>query len=176
MEEKWLIVEDFPKYEVSSCGRIRSRYKILQPDEDSKVTLYHLNDDGKNIKARKSVVNLVANAFLGNHDKTKTEIIHLDGDIKNNHVSNLIWATKEELMNNRKTSCLHGENNPNSKISLNQVQTLCKLYSEGVSVRSIIDELPIASSEIYRILRNQRWNNRTLCSKMVDQKDLVGKS
>ena len=70
-----------------------------------------------------TVHRLVAQAFIPNPD-SKPEVNHIDGDKKNNNMSNLEWCTSSEnvqhavdtgLINNK------GSNNGKSKLSEKQV-------------------------------------------------------
>lgn len=97
--EQWVTVEEFPRYEVSTHGRVRKWmgqdkyrypskikmqngfYKISFVDEDTKI---HGRMLGK----------LVYETFLG--VKTNRNLVHLDGDAKNCALINL--ATIEELV------------------------------------------------------------------------------
>lgn len=89
LTEEWRVIEDFPNYEVSNFGRIRNRSsgQILKPGLGGvgyfTVSLY---------KNKKPVTNnihqLVADAFLGKKSKGMT-VNHIDGNKRNNHVSNL---------------------------------------------------------------------------------------
>lgn len=107
--EVWKDIDDYPNYQISSFGRVKSkeRYtkvkdnqinpikeKILKIQIDHKgysyVRLY--NENGfKSIKVHR----LVANAFLDKIND-KEFINHIDGDKSNNHVENLEWCTIKE--------------------------------------------------------------------------------
>lgn len=45
-----------------------------------------------------SVARLVAELFLPNDHKERTRVYHIDGDMWNNDISNLIWCTPSEVM------------------------------------------------------------------------------
>lgn len=104
--EEWRIVEEFPKYEVSNCGNIRSldynhtgKPKLLKPGKSScgylVVVLW---------KERKKTCcllhRLIAKAFLNNPNNLKY-INHKDENKENNCVENLEWCTHEY-------NCLYG--------------------------------------------------------------------
>ena len=100
--EEWKEIPNFPKYSVSSQGRIRNTKKeyIRIPDNNSKgYARLRLVEKGKII--RKFVHRLVAELFIGNPEN-KEMVDHIDGDCKNNAVSNLRWATRSENMLNGK--------------------------------------------------------------------------
>ena len=104
MSERWLPVPDFPGYEVSDHGRVRSYHCRAQGQGELweisdtpqrylkgayKRTGYHFVGLSRNgIRYTRHVHQLVARAFLGPCPKGK-ELCHNDGDPANNHVSNL---------------------------------------------------------------------------------------
>ena len=106
MKEEWRPVQDYEEsYEVSNLGRVKSldRYimkgkypihrkgKILKLIEDGHGYMYVcLANDG--IQHQRLVHVLVATAFIPKPN-SKLEVNHIDGNKKNNAVSNLEWVT-----------------------------------------------------------------------------------
>jgi len=100
--EEWKVVADYPKYEVSSLGRVRNAKKeyIRIPDINSKgYARLRLVVGGQII--RKFVHRLVAEAFLENPEN-KEMVDHINGDHKDNRLCNLRWTTRSENMLNGK--------------------------------------------------------------------------
>ena len=115
MEEIWKDVVGYENiYEVSNFGNVRThenkttwterhglrhwkqRYlKNKTPNgRDVRVSLW------KNGKVKDWLVHrLVAHTFIPNTDETKNSINHIDGNPKNNHVSNLEWCDHYENNN-----------------------------------------------------------------------------
>lgn len=114
--EVWKNIADFPCYQVSTFGRVRSldrtitkNYKnessyvqdvkgqMLKLSLWRKEKKYVLVSLSKNHKSyRKFVHELVAETFIPNPDK-KQYIKHLDGNIQNNNINNLKWIDENEL-------------------------------------------------------------------------------
>lgn len=91
MAEIWAAVHGFDGlYEVSTWGRVRSERGILAPYENHKGYLkVGLSKEGKNHKFR--VNRLVAQTFIPNPENLP-EVNHIDGNKKNNSVTNLEWV------------------------------------------------------------------------------------
>lgn len=108
---EWKTVKNFPNYEVSNTGIVRSKYqvytdklgrkvhkqakelKVRYSNGYKRVALY--NDDGvKHI----TVHRIVALNFIPKHTSGYLEVNHKDGVKTNNHVDNLEWVTKKQNM------------------------------------------------------------------------------
>lgn len=110
MKEVWKNISAFGGiYEVSSCGRVRSKPRHYTSSSGKTVnkcgaTLsQHSSVDGYK-KVRLSyngvgkdvfVHRLVAKTFIPNPDN-KPQVNHIDGDKSNNRISNLEWVTAGE--------------------------------------------------------------------------------
>lgn len=127
--EEWR--EIFPRFEISSFGRLKSfcrhEPRILKPQ----ILHIYLCYDFRHheLHGRRSAHRLVAQAFIPNPDN-KPQVNHIDGNKFNNHVSNLEWVTSSEniqhaLINGLKKS---GENNYLSVLTNEQVKWLRAVY------------------------------------------------
>lgn len=113
MEKIWKEIPGFTDYEVSADGEIRSKSRVKKyksgrmmnlkskekkqrPHPTNNFMMTDLVDDkGK----RKTVYphKAVAMAFLKNDQPRKKKVvIHIDGDLSNNNIDNLRWATFKE--------------------------------------------------------------------------------
>ncbi len=90
--ENWKSITDYPNYEVSDRGRVRSSRGVLAPWLDSNgrptVRLYR-----QGVPREFRVHGLVLTAFIGPRP-TGLEACHGDGDSANNALSNLRWDTR----------------------------------------------------------------------------------
>lgn len=94
-KESWVVIEDYPNYAVSDCGRVLNirRDYLLTPVSrvyDGYLQVC-LGRDGRN----KLVHRLVAQAFI-TPDLLNLEVNHLDGNKRNNAVNNLEVVTPSE--------------------------------------------------------------------------------
>lgn len=95
MDELWLPLEEFPPYQVSNLGQVRSGKtgRILQPSWVNRTTLkVSLIQDG--VVRTKSVKALVAEMFLDGRSEMFNTAITLDGDPSNLNVDNLAWRPR----------------------------------------------------------------------------------
>lgn len=113
MQEEWKTIPGFKDYEVSNLGRIRSKERVKKyksgrilkfksklkkqrPHPKNKFMMTDLVDDKGE---RKTVYphKAVAKAFIKNkHPRKEPIVMHLDGDLQNNKVENLKWASYSE--------------------------------------------------------------------------------
>ena len=101
--EIWKDIKGYEgKYEISNFGRVKSHIKIGTPTYYKTPILstpgYYtvcLSKDGK-VSYSVGIHRLVAEAFVENTDKTKTEVNHKDGNKLNNYYENLEWVTRKE--------------------------------------------------------------------------------
>lgn len=90
--ENWKPVANYEEYDVSDCGNVRRKGRLLKPwIINSGYYVVSLCKNSK--KSNFTVHSLVANAFL---EKTNSEIDHVDRNKLNNNVSNLRWVRRAE--------------------------------------------------------------------------------
>lgn len=94
---EWRVIPGFPQYEASPDGRVRSLLsgKIMKQSANWKGYMRMGLRVGFNKPVEVKVHRLIALAFIPNPER-KPEVNHLDGNTKNNHASNLEWATSQE--------------------------------------------------------------------------------
>jgi hypothetical protein len=101
--EVWVNIEDYPNYEVSSEGQVRS-YQQNNP----RILKQKINKDGycavtlcnENGKKMYNVHRLVAKGFIANLSN-KPDVDHINRIRTDNKISNLRWATKQEQCYNK---------------------------------------------------------------------------
>lgn len=100
-EEIWVTVNNYPNYEVSSFGRVKSKITngLIKgwPNKNNhywQVMLY--NENGNRLY---NLHRLVAEHFVEKEDEKMLIVGHKDGDRHNNHADNLFWKYKARKRN-----------------------------------------------------------------------------
>ena len=101
--EEWRSVKDFPKYQVSNLGNVRSlwfdKVRLLKQSLCGKGYLFVCLFDEERLKSQRLVHRLVAETFLENPENKPT-VDHVNRIKTDNKVENLRWATYSEQNHN----------------------------------------------------------------------------
>jgi hypothetical protein len=172
LKEEWKQIEDFPDYEISNFGRVKSnRYsyrKPLPPGRILKQVFYKktvpymvvgLIRTPNKIETR-FVHRLVLFAFKGKPQKNQV-CNHIDGNRSNNRVSNLEWVTQKENINHAIKIGLTkvGENVYNAKLTNETVIRIKKLIKNKVNQSAIARHYRVSQTLINNIARNISWKH-----------------
>lgn len=121
MKERWKVIEDFPRYEVSDRGQVRNREtgRVLKQQRinqtgrrKSTLLAVYPSMDGK--RHLKTVHRLVAAAFVPNPDGLP-QVEHINGDLFDNRAKNLRWNSHAGIMANEHIRKRINDNNPRTK-------------------------------------------------------------
>lgn len=170
--EEWKVIEEFPNYEVSNLGRVRSikhinsvgrlvNSTILKPQPDGRHFYYHVNllADGK--KKTVNIHRLVAKAFIENPNNY-TSINHKDENKRNNAADNLEWCTTAYNNNyGSRKGMRQGAKHPMCKIDLETVLFIKKNHiSCGGKMRNIdlARMFNLSRSHVSGIAHGRYWN------------------
>ncbi len=106
---------------------------------------------------RKYVHELVLETYVGNKPKG-TLARHVDGNQQNNNVSNLVWGTQQENMDDMKKHCIEkGKRAGNSKITPDDVLTIRQMCNAGIPQKIISNLYNVWQSCISKINLRISW-------------------
>jgi len=104
---------------------------------------------------------LVLMAFNPVKNMDKLEVNHIDGNKKNNNLSNLEWCTGSENQKHAFKTGLQkarkGESSNFSKLKEKDINLIFKLRKEGKTQQQIADIVNCSSSNISYILNKKTW-------------------
>jgi len=104
---------------------------------------------------------LVLMAFNPVKNMDKLEVNHIDGNKKNNNLSNLEWCTGSENQRHAFKTGLQkarkGESSNFSKLKEKDIDLIFKLRKEGKTQQQIADAVNCSSSNISYILNKKTW-------------------
>ena len=101
-EELWRVIPEFTKYEASTFGRIRNKSTQIAKNINVKMFKKQNRRICISLIRNKTLVKIdlhriIALTFIPN-SQNKKEVNHLDENVYNNNISNLVWATRKENM------------------------------------------------------------------------------
>jgi len=167
--EKWKPIIEFPGYDVSNLGRVRSwrtfqgkigtTFHILKPSfcggQRKKIA------PRRNCKTFSRAVHiLVLNAFISPRPKGKLAC-HEDDNCWNNRLWNLKWATPEENHKDQKRNnkIPRGEQHGNAKLTEKIIIDIRNRHANGEKTSHLAKEYGIPDTDINRIKRGDSWKH-----------------
>lgn len=155
-------------YQVSNMGRVKSLHwlggRLIKPSSNKKGYL-SVGLSKNNVMKNNKVHVLVARAFLLNPEN-KPIVHHRDGNRKNNRLENLEWATHIEnqqysiQMGTKKY--LSGHENPNAKLTPEQVRYIRKHYIKGhpeFNANALAIKFNVGQTTIYSVIHYKTYKN-----------------
>ena len=144
------------KYKIDDLGRVYSEFKIITPYDNGHgylaVKLW------KNGKCKQHYIHrLVAETFIPNPNNYP-EINHIDGDKRNNAVSNLEWCNRKMNVQHSYDTGLKpkGEKHFKHKLTENQVAEI-RAARGKISQRELANKYGVSQTLIYSIQTNKCW-------------------
>jgi hypothetical protein len=156
MKEIWKEVHGI---EVSNMGNVRlvTKATLRMHCDTFGYPRVACTIDGK--RSAKRIHRLVAESFIDNPEGKK-EVNHIDGNPKNNHVSNLEWCTHQENMQHAVDTGLRkdqGEKHHWNKLKEHEVLEIYKLrWVYGITNRSIAKMYNISHQHVSDVTRQNR--------------------
>jgi len=168
--EEWRPITGFSAYEVSSHGRVRrvlrARFGKPVPHEISLTNPKHgyhraclTNDEGRKITCL--VHRLVATAFL-EEDPDRGAVAHNDGNMHNNHVSNLRWATQAENLADKVKhgTAQIGEKHPGAKMDDAMVREIRRSYTgRRGEITELSKKYGLSVTSMYHLVHGNTWRH-----------------
>ena len=165
-DEVWKDIPNNSFYQISNYGRIKSYYinkkegKILKFSEIKGFKQVSLTLN--NIQRTYYVHKLVAEVWIPKPSKNHTYVTHLDGNLINNHISNLEWHTKESLQKQHqefKIKLNNSKSVTNSRLKVSDIRLLKSMLQRGVVQAKIAKMFCISEMQVTRIKRGENWGN-----------------
>lgn len=152
----------YDNYTIYENGDIYNKYnkKMVSVDNGRGYLSLGLQIEPKGKRVYKAVHRLLAEAFIPNPNNY-SDVNHIDGNRRNNNLSNLEWCTHGENIQhsyNLKNRSALGENNARCKTNESIVHEICK-HLENKSKPSFIRNLGYDYSLIRSIKRRQTWKH-----------------
>lgn len=147
-----------PYYYISNTGLLYNirlnRYVAFNPTYDGYISV-RLQTINGGITRR--VHRLVMMTFNPIDNCELYEVNHIDGVKTNNQLWNLEWVTHDQNMKHASRTGLFvtkGENRDNTKLTIDQVRSICEKISDGKSPTQIANEMNIKDCSIEKIVMN----------------------
>lgn len=179
MIEIWKDIEGYEGYyQISNKGRVKSlrrkmwngqkiyyRKEIIMKNKVKDNRYLYVGLIRHKKTRNKYIHRLVCEAFIPN-PKNKATVNHRDGDVTNNYVDNLEWATQSE--NNKhaydklgkKPSPKIGVKNHNAKLNPKKVKQIRILYETGsFNISEISRYYNVTRPVIQSILKGKTWTH-----------------
>ena len=173
MTQKAEIWKDIPgyegRYQASNFGRVRSLMfrnlprtspLILTSNYAAPYYCVNLYNGTKQPKLFRINV-LVLLAFKGSPPKG-FQAAHLDGNCKNNRLSNLTWASPKTNSSHRELhgTVRRGTQTKYAKLTEKKVQQIRRIYADGgVTQRELATRFNICVSQICEIVNRNSWKH-----------------
>jgi hypothetical protein len=151
------------KYEISNFGRLKSFKKESSGYliKNSKLKGYQALVVRLNNKRNttKYIHKLVAEHFISKDSPLQKYVIHLDFNKDNNHISNLIWVTKQTMFAHQKINPNYKRGFiSNAKLTEKEViQIKLKLIHGENRSNSLAKEFGITHTQLNRIRKGENW-------------------
>lgn len=170
MIEVWKDVVGYEDYfQVSNTGKIfskRTKKELKLHTNKNGYIVFATRFGGRNGKNKCLRVHiLVANAFIDNI-YNKPTVNHIDGDKKNNNVTNLEWATNSEQQLHAHSIGLHinkkGQDVYNSKFTNEDIDYIRNVYTprhKDYSGHALARKFDVHHSTIMKIVNKKTYNN-----------------
>ena len=159
--EKWIVIKDYPNYEVSSIGKIKSmnynKERILIPQDMNGYHRVGLSKEG--VVTLFLIHRLVAINFINNPNNYNF-VNHKNGVKSDNRIDNLEWCTATENLNHALDNDLrvmpNGEKHHKSKLT--ELQVL-EIRNSSLSQKALTMLYNVKQPLISAIINRKKWKH-----------------
>ncbi len=163
-DEIWRIIPDSnERYQVSNYGRIKS---FAYNKKDGQIlNCFVINGfkqvqiNTKKSKRKFYVHKLVAQIWISKPSNKHNFVTHLDGNLKNNHISNLEWHTRKTLTEKHREFGNRKRVIKNSKLNESDISHLKSMLERGIVQSKIAKLFCISEMQVTRIKRGENWGH-----------------
>lgn len=161
---EWRVLTENSNYEVSEYGDVRTvktgRVRKQATDKDGySILQIWAGGKGKNCKAHR----LVALHFLLPPAHNQNVVNHKDGNKKNNHYTNLEWATVQENTQHAADNGLlrdqWGMNNFSSKLTPEIITYIKENYYDGYGIQNLANRFNVSYTTAFTWKKKYYKNN-----------------
>lgn len=161
---------NFEKIYISNYGRVKRKKEKQEEYKLSKFVIannfqmyFFTKTDNKSTSYY--VHRAVAQLFIKNNKEDEKFVIHNDHDLKNNHVDNLTWVNRSELVKHQITNPKRiATMGSNAKLTVGRVKIIKrKIFDPKRKTRMkiIAKEFGISTMQLYRIKSGENWGHVT---------------
>lgn len=169
------------RYAISNYGRLASftdeikNGRILKGSktEGYRIVRYKVRDQNNEVKNKHAFFyKLVAEYFLEKTSEEQVYVLHLDRNRANDHISNLRWATKEEMIEHSKASPIvkaarikqveERKKSDGVKLKITQVMFLKRRLQDPnrkIKMKTLANQFGITTMTLYRIKSGEIWGH-----------------
>ena len=163
-DEIWKVIPDSnERYQVSNYGRVKS---FAYNKKDGRILNCFVINGFKqvqiNTKKKKQkfyVHKLVAQVWIPKPSDAHSFVTHLDRNLKNNHISNLEWHTRETLTKKHRKFGNRKNIIRNSKLNESDIRHLNSMLERGIVQSRIAKLFCISEMQVTRIKRGENWGH-----------------
>lgn len=169
MQKKLITICKYPlryNYYITDDGRVWSeetkKFLSQQVDKYGYMKVSLCSTDKKKGRHRYSIHRLVLENFSPIPNMENLQVNHIDGNKKNNCLSNLEWMTPKENIHHAMENGMRAEINGAAKLTPHDVKEICELLQKKtLKMKEIAELYNISPASVRNIKKKKLWRNIT---------------